>query len=122
MEEMPLGELTIGRGFEPGSLIGDSGFAGTLELRYFPPGLEAWWLNSLHVFTFVDYGRVEDIGNPTLSPQGFEELASAGFGLRFQLLDTIYGDFYYAHPVTRALSTAERRPKGGVKFTLTKYF
>ena len=122
LEEMPLGELTVGRGYEPGSLVGDSGFAGTLELRYFPPGLEAWWLNSLQVFGFVDYGRVEDIGNPTLSPEGYEELASAGFGVRFQLLDTFYGDFYYAQPMTRALSTAERRPNGGVKFTLTKYF
>ncbi len=79
-------------------------------------------LNSLQVFTFVDWGRIDDIGNPTLNPKGFEELASGGFGVRFQLFDTLYGDFYYAHPVTRALSTAERRPKGGVKFTLTKYF
>ncbi len=122
LEEMPLGELTIGRGFEPGSLVGDNGFGGTLELRYSPPGLQAWWLNSLHVFTFVDYGRIDDIGNPTLNPKGFEQLASGGFGVRFQLLDTLYGDFYYARPVTRALSTAERRPEGGVKFTLTKYF
>jgi hemolysin activation/secretion protein len=122
LEEMPLGELTIGRGYEPGSLIGDNGFAGTLELRYFPPGLEAWWLNSLHVYTFLDYGRIYDFGNPTLAPEGYEDLASAGFGMRFQLFDTLYGDFYYAQPMTRALSTAERRPEGGVKFALTKYF
>jgi hemolysin activation/secretion protein len=122
LEEMPLGELTVGRGYEPGSLVGDSGFAGTLELRYFPPGLEAWWLNSLQVFGFVDYGRIDDIGNPTLNPEGFEELASAGFGVRFQIFDTLYGDFYYAQPMMRALGTAERRPEPGVKFTLTKYF
>ena len=122
IEEMSLGELTIGRGYEPGSLLGDSGFAGTVELRYFPPGLETWWLNSLHVFTFVDYGLIDDIGNPTLNPKGFEELASTGFGIRFQLFDTLFGDFYYAQPVTKALSIAERRPNGGVKFSLTKYF
>ena len=122
LEEFTLGELTVGRGFDPGALLGDSGFGGTLELRYFPPGVEAWWLNSFQVFGFVDYGMVDDHGNPTRNPKGFEELASAGFGLRFQVLDTLFGQFYYADPLTKALKTAERAPNGGVRFTLTKYF
>ena len=32
------------------------------------------------------------------------------------------GEFYYAKPLERALSTADRAPYGGVKFTLTKFF
>lgn len=122
VEQMSLGELTIGRGFEPGSLVGDNGFATTAELRYFPPGLEAWWLNSFQVFTFVDYGRVDDNDDSIISPKGFEQLASAGFGVRFQVFDTLYGDLYYAQPVTRALSTATDRPKPGVFFSLTEFF
>lgn len=122
LEEFTLGDLTIGRGYDAGALLGDSGFGGTLELRYFPPGLEAWWLDSLQVFTFVDYGLVDDHGNPTLNPKGYEQLASTGFGVRLQVLDRLFGEFYYAQPVTKALKTADREPNGGVRFTLTKYF
>ena len=122
LEEMSLGELTIGRGFEPGSLTGDSGFGLRGELRYFPPGLETWWLQDFSAFAFADYGRVDDFGNPTANPDGFEELASLGFGVRFQAFETVIGEFYYAQPLTKALETADREPNGGVKFTLTKFF
>ena len=122
LEEMSLGELTIGRGFEPGSLTGDSGFGVAGELRYFPPGLETWWLQDFSVFAFYDYGMIDDFGNPTANPKGYEQLASGGFGFRFQAFETVFGEFYYAQPVTRALRSADRAPNGGVKFTLTKFF
>lgn len=120
LEEMSLGELTVGRGFEPGSLTGDSGFALRGEVRYFPPGFETWWLQDFSAFAFGDYGRVYD--DRSLNTAGFEELASFGFGVRFQAFETVVGEFYYAQPVTKALETADRRPNGGVKFTLTKFF
>ncbi|HET7410956.1 MAG TPA: POTRA domain-containing protein [Paracoccaceae bacterium] len=122
LEEMSLGELTVGRGFEPGSLTGDHGLGLTGELRYFPPGLETWWLQDFSVFGFYEYGMIDDFGNPTGNPEGYENLSSAGFGVRFQAFDTLFGEFYYAQPLDRALETAERRPYGGVKFTLTKFF
>ncbi len=122
VEEMSLGELTTGRGFEPGALSGDNGLAVRGELRYFPPGLDAWWLQDFSVFAFYDYGMIDDFGNPTGVPQGYEQLASGGFGVRFQALETVFGEFYYAQPVTRSLSSSARRPDGGVKFTLTKFF
>lgn len=122
VEEMSLGELTLGRGYEPGSLTGDSGWGVSGELRYFPPGLETWWLQDISFFGFVDYARVYDRGNPTGNPQGFEDLTSWGFGTRFQAFETVFGEFYYAQPVTRALSTSARQPNGAVKFTLTKFF
>ncbi len=122
LEEFALGDLTVGRGYDSGVLLGDSGFGTTVELRIYPPGIEAWWLNSLQAFAFVDYGLVDDQGNPTLSETGFEDLASTGFGFRFQALDSIYGEIYYAQPLTKALSTAEREPNGGVRFALTKFF
>jgi hemolysin activation/secretion protein len=122
LEEMSLGELTIGRGFEPGSLTGDNGAAVTGELRYFPPGLETWWFQDFSAFAFYDYGIIDDFNNPTGSPDGHEDLASAGFGVRFQAFETFFGELYYAQPVMRALSTADSTPGGGVKFTLTKFF
>jgi len=122
IEEMSLGELTVGRGFEPGSLTGDAGFGFVTEIRYNPPGVEAWWLDSFQVYGFFDYARVYDRGNPTGASEGFEELSSGGFGVRFQVFETIFGDVYYAQPTTRALSTSERKPNPTVKFTLTKFF
>lgn len=122
LEELALGELTVGRGYEPGSLTGDSGFGVTFEGRIEPPGLEAWWLNDIHFYGFLDYGRVYDRGNPTQNPDGFEELISAGFGTRFQVFDAVFGDFYLAIPQTKALSTTTRKPKGTVNFVLTAFF
>ena len=122
LEEMSLGELTTGRGFEPGALTGDHGLGLTGELRYFPPGLETWWLQDFSVFGFYDYGLVDDFGNPTGNPKGYEDLSSAGFGVRFQAFETLFGEFYYAQPLERALGTADRAPYGGLKFTLTKFF
>jgi hemolysin activation/secretion protein len=122
LEEMSLGELTIGRGFEPGSLAGDNGVAVTGELRYYPPGVRTWWLQDLSVFGFVDWGLINDFNNPTGNPDGYEDLSSAGFGVRFQAFETLFGEFYYAQPMTRALDASPRAPNGGVKFTLTKFF
>jgi hemolysin activation/secretion protein len=122
LEEMSLGELTIGRGYEPGSLTGDHGVGVTSELRYFPPGLETWWLQDFSVFGFYDYALVDDFGNPTGSPKGYEDLSSAGFGVRFQAFETFFGELYYAKPLTSALSTADDVPNGAFKFSLTKFF
>ncbi|MEL7467501.1 MAG: ShlB/FhaC/HecB family hemolysin secretion/activation protein [Pseudomonadota bacterium] len=119
-EEMVLGELTFGRGFEPGAITGDEGFAVTGEIRFFPPGIDLPWLDRLELYGFYDFGRLYDDGDPT--GQNFEELMSAGFGARFQLLEMLYGDIYFASPQTDALSTVGERPDGTVKFTLTQFF
>ncbi len=122
LEEMSLGELTIGRGFVPGSITGDSGIGYKLELRFTPPSVEASWLNDFEVYGFYDYARVYDRGNPTGAVDGFEDLASVGFGTRFQLFDTLFGDFYVATPLEKGLTSSTRRPNSTVNFTLTKFF
>ena len=119
-EEMALGELSIGRGYQPGIITGDSGFALTGELRYAPPGIEIDWLDSVEVYSFVDYGRAYDFNRPT--GEAFEDLMSVGGGVRFQILETMIGDVYLAVPRTEALSTSARLPKATVKFSLTKFF
>lgn len=122
IEEMSVGELTIGRGFEPGAVIGDSGFGYSIELRFKPPSVEAWWLNDLKFYTFYDYAQVWDRGNPTAAPNGFEFVESVGIGARFQMFNTLFGDIYLAIPKSKALSTTSRRPHSTVKFTITKFF
>ena len=119
-EELTLGELTYGRGFEPGTLTGDSGFTLTGELRFFPPGMDLPWLDRLELYGFYDYGRVYDLGQPT--GQEFEDIASVGLGARFQLLEMFYGEVYLASPQTDGLSTLGVTPDSTVKFSLTQFF
>ena len=119
-EEVVLGEFTYGRGYEPGSIVGDRGFGFAGEIRFFPPGRDFSWLDRLEVYGFIDYGRVYDIGMPT--GREYEDLTSVGFGTRFQALESLYGDFYLAMPQTVGLSTLGVKPKPGVKFTLTQFF
>ncbi|MEM7210446.1 MAG: ShlB/FhaC/HecB family hemolysin secretion/activation protein [Pseudomonadota bacterium] len=119
-EEMTLGELTFGRGFEPGTITGDSGFAYTGELRFQPPGIDLTWLDRLEFYGFFDYGRLYDRGQPT--GEKFEELTSIGLGTRFQVLEMLYGDFYIASPQSVGLSTLGIEPDSTVKFTLTTFF
>lgn len=119
-EEMVLGELTFGRGFEPGTITGDSGWATTAEIRFIPPGMDLTWLDRLEFYGFYDFGRIYDRGQPT--GQFFEELHSVGLGTRFQVLEMLYGDFYIAAPQSDGLSTLAEKPDSTVKFTLTQFF
>ena len=122
IEEFSLGEFTVGRGFEPGAITGDSGFGIVAEMRYFTPGVETDWFKDFQVFGFFDYGRVYDRGNPTQNPDGFEELYSAGFGSRFRAFEDLFGEVYVAFPMTTGLSTTGLRPDAGFRFNLTKFF
>lgn len=119
-EEMTLGELTFGRGFEAGSITGDRGIAATTEIRFHPPGMDLTWLDRLEIYGFYDYGRIYDIGTPT--GQEFEELHSIGLGARFQMFEMLYGDLYLASPQSDGLSAVGIRPDSTVKFTLTQFF
>ena len=47
---------------------------------------------------------------------------SIGFGTRFQVFETVFGDVYLAMPQTRPLSTTRFRPDPTVHMSLTKYF
>ena len=122
IEEFALGTLSVGRGFEPGAITGDSGFGLIFEGRFSPPGIDLWWLDNLQIFGFVDYGRAYDFGNPTNSTTGYEDLLSVGFGTRFQLFETFFGEAYLAIPRTKALSTTQRQPNPTVHVSVTKFF
>ncbi len=122
LEEFALGELTLGRGFEPGAITGDAGYGFVFETRFTPPSVDAWWLDNLQFYAFLDYGRAFDRGNPTNATNGYEDLMSAGFGTRFQVFESFFGDVYLAIPRTKALSTTERKPHPTVNFSITKFF
>ena len=118
-EELSLGMLTVGRGYDPGVLTGDSGYGFQGELRYSHPAIANAYVDDVEFFGFYDWARVFDRGNPV---SDFEQLSSWGFGVRFRAFETVLSEFYYAVPIEKALSTSARAPHPSVRFRVTKFF
>lgn len=124
VEEMALGDLTIGRGYEAGSVTGDSGYGVASELRFSTPDFVSEplqkYIDRVEIYGFFDYARVFDKNTPF--SESFQDVASTGFGVRIQALRTFYADFYYAIPLQKGLEIESHEPGNGLYFNLTKYF
>lgn len=100
-EQYSAGNYTIGRGYDPGTLLADRGVGFQAELRYgslVPTGPRklAW-----QAFAFLDAARVSEAGRiPTLT--GGRSLLSAGGGLRAALGDGARLEAVLALPLERA--------------------
>jgi len=106
-EQYSAGNYTIGRGYDPGTLLADRGAGLRAELRYgslVPPAPRklAW-----QAFAFFDAARVGEAGKiPVLV--GGRSLASAGAGLRAALGDGARLEAMLAVPLDRAGLQARR--------------
>lgn len=106
-EQYSAGNYTIGRGYDPGTLLADRGIGFQAELRYgslvsVSPRKPAW-----EVFAFLDGARVSEAGRiPTLT--GGHTLVSAGAGLRAALGDGARLEAVLAVPLERAGVPATR--------------
>jgi hemolysin activation/secretion protein len=100
-EQYSAGNYTIGRGYDPGTLLADRGVGVQAELRYGSlvprgPGKLAW-----QAFAFLDAARVSEAGRiPTLT--GGRTLVSAGGGVRALLGDGARIEAVLAVPLERA--------------------
>lgn len=114
-EEFAGGSFSIGRGYDPGAILGDSGVGGSFEVRYgslAPDGPQALaW--QPYVFTDVAWVWNED---PSRSPLNPDRLWSAGGGLRAAFGSMMQGDFVVAVPLERPDLALER---GDVRFMFT---
>lgn len=93
-----VGGEQFGRGYDPSELVGDSGAALKLELRYagtLPDSL----LTGYTVYGFYDIGKVHQ--RTTISDTSEGSAASAGFGLRYNLGRYVSGFLELAKPLTR---------------------
>ncbi|HAU21732.1 MAG TPA: ShlB/FhaC/HecB family hemolysin secretion/activation protein, partial [Erythrobacter sp.] len=110
-EEYTVGNYTIGRGYDPGALTGDSGIGAKLEVR--GPRFNIVDDGSLiaQPFAFVDWGKVwekNDLGNA--------DLLSVGGGFRGTITDRIFFDAALAVPLQDAPLTGRR---GDVRLLFT---
>ena len=102
-EQFGLGGRTYGRAFDPSEKTGDHGLAVAVELRYTIEDLKMPMLDlptTLQFYGFGDWGRVYHIHNPgTDSRLTFEQLASAGVGMRFTIGPRLSGQIEGAVPL-----------------------
>lgn len=116
-EEFAAGNFSIGRGYDPGAVLGDSGVSGAFELRYgslAPKDIDAFAYQP-YVFTDVAFAWNEDPSRQPLNP---DRLWSAGAGVRAAWGSQMQGDFMISVPLERpdlALSRGDVR----VMFSLT---
>jgi len=116
-EEFAAGSFSIGRGYDPGALLGDNGIATALEMRYgslAPQSAEAFAYQP-YVFTDVAFAWNEDPSRRAANP---DRLWSAGAGMRAAWGSNMQGDLMIAVPLeTPAL--ARRRGDVRIMFSLT---
>jgi hemolysin activation/secretion protein len=100
-QQFGLGGARFGRGYEPSELTGDSGAAGSAELRYSPP---AWPRLSPQLYAFYETGIVW-LNAPLAGEHNGESLASAGVGFRFSIGRYLSAEFELAKPLTRDIAS-----------------
>ncbi|MCW5647023.1 MAG: ShlB/FhaC/HecB family hemolysin secretion/activation protein [Sphingopyxis sp.] len=119
-EEFSGGNFTIGRGFDPGTIIGDSGVGVSLEARYgsfVPANTKAF---AVQPFAFFDAAWVwnKDAAFAGLNPQ---KLYSAGGGMRVAYGEVARLDVTLAVPLNRGGFLANR-PDPRLLVSLTTQF
>jgi hemolysin activation/secretion protein len=119
-EEFSAGGLTSVRGYLQSEAIGDEGLTGNLEL--ISPSLAPRWakiFDDLRLYVFSDGGAVWVL-QPLPAQAKFLPLASAGAGLRVELLRHLKGEVALAVPFISGAATHADRPRA--TFTLRSDF
>lgn len=114
-EELAAGSFSIGRGYDPGAVLGDSGILAAFELRYgsLVPETVTGFAYQPYLFTDVAFVWNED---PSRQPANPDRLWSAGGGLRVSWGSGLQSDFLVAVPLERPDLAASR---GDVRFLFT---
>jgi hemolysin activation/secretion protein len=110
-EEFTAGNYTVGRGYDPGVILGDSGIGLSAELR--GPRIKVSDSSDFRVQPYV-FGDIAQVWNKGLG--GEDHLSSAGGGVRADLGDRFQLDATVAVPLERAGLQAKR---GNARFLLT---
>lgn len=115
-ELFSFGGEYFGRGYDPSELVGDTGAAGKVELRYTesPP---APWPFTYTGYVFYDVGIVHQRSAGGLAAN--DSGASAGFGVRLQITRYLSGFGEFAKPLTREVAAeGNRDPRAYAGFSI----
>ena len=117
-EEFSLGNLTIGRGYDPGANSGDRAIGVRVEAAAQLPIRSATFAAQL--FGFHDKVWLTNLDRDFLEKD--RSLASYGGGLRLQIANQVQLEAMYAKPRDRALSIDDGPPPGRFLISLTAKF
>jgi len=115
-EQLALGNLTVGRGYDPAALLGDSGISGAFDLRYGPVQLHPQLQAAPYVFYDAGWVRNNDAALSGL--QRSRTLRSFGAGVVFRIARRANLDLAYARP-ERAVTGGGKRPESRLLVQLT---
>ncbi len=113
-EQFQIGDLTLGRGYEPGSAVGDEVIGGSIELRAGP-------YRGFRKLNFQPYVFGDSVRQWTLTPGASTSraLSSVGAGVRIDLRGRATVDIAYAKALTSPLGLGEPVPSSRVLVNLT---
>ena len=124
-EDYTVGNLSIGRGYDPSSLTGDRGVGGSLEARVGPfhsfpgdPKLALPQDTNLSGFGFFDTAHVQNL---SVGSQD-RTVRSLGGGLTFQFANRLRFETFYAHTLDTVSPNLSKRPGDRVFVNLTASF
>jgi hemolysin activation/secretion protein len=100
-EEFSAGNYTVGRGYDPATLIGDKGLGVQAELRFGRLDPQSPKDLAVQPYLFVDAAWVGNEDALFISP-GRQNLYSVGAGVRAAFGDRVQLDATFAVPLTRA--------------------
>ena len=115
-DEFSIGNLTVGRGYDPGANTGDKAYGLTGEVRFnLPTGPRV----ATQVFAFYDHVRLFNLD--TGSTERDRKIDSYGGGVRVTLAGFARLDVTYAHPLDPPLLTGAtaKVPKDRLLVSLT---
>lgn len=115
-EQISLGGLTVGRGYDPAALLGDKGISAAAEVRYGPVQLHP--KIAAAPYAFFDAGWVSNNNAAASGVQKDRSLKSIGAGVVFRLFSRANLEVTYAHPLD-ATRTGGSRPSDRVLIQLT---
>lgn len=101
-EQFSLGGANFGTAYDPADVLGDSGIAGKLELRYNQqPGYR--YFNAYQLFTYYDIGQAW-IRKGAPGANDKRNVSSAGAGIRTSFNETVSSTLEFGVPLTRPAS------------------
>ncbi|MDB5422735.1 MAG: ShlB/FhaC/HecB family hemolysin secretion/activation protein [Phenylobacterium sp.] len=115
-EQISLGALSIGRGYAPAAVLGDSGAGAAFEVHYGPIQLHPKLLAA--PFGFFDVGYVHNNHTATSGLPPGRTLRSVGAGVTLRLANRANLEITYAHPLDAVFAGA-KRPSDRLLISLT---
>jgi hemolysin activation/secretion protein len=107
-EEFSAGNYTIGRGYDPGSLLGDRGWGTQAEVRYGSRVPASARKPAFEAYLFWDHAAIHNLAKLFVVP-GSNQLNSAGGGLRVSF-ERFALDASLADPLSRVGIDNKRPP------------